>query len=265
GANSSSWNCASNPLTIVFDVASARAPAFAVYPSSTTASFTRCRTSAEIVRLPDRAYDAVLRDTPAARATSPIVTTRDSSLSAEPVRRLYQSTRTATGPAPGSPWPPGCPFEVNRQASRPTRPRPAGELRDRDVVDHRGVLRAQVDPRPQVFAVRDTVEVRLFLGREHDGVRAFGQLHRNRRLPEVVLVERAREEHALGLRSVDRDVRATPHRVGVVVRRLGLLRVGVAQPHRVHTAALSRHLERQCVRVSGFPADPGDRGALAGQ
>src|SRR5674476_1495694 len=74
GANSSSYNCASSPMTFVCDVASALAPAFVVYPSSRTAAATRACTAGVVVLLPDNAYDAVLRDTPAARATSPMLT-----------------------------------------------------------------------------------------------------------------------------------------------------------------------------------------------
>src|SRR5690606_3918591 len=55
--------------------ASARAPAFGVYASASAAASTRRRTSSEMGRLPDSAYDAVLRLTPASRATSPIVAT----------------------------------------------------------------------------------------------------------------------------------------------------------------------------------------------
>jgi hypothetical protein len=46
-----------------------------VYASASAAASTRRRTSSEMGRLPDSAYDAVLRLTPASRATSPIVAT----------------------------------------------------------------------------------------------------------------------------------------------------------------------------------------------
>jgi hypothetical protein len=56
------------------------------------ASSIRRRVSSEIVRFPDRAYETVLRDTPAAFATSPMVATcytlSRSNRFDEPVRRL---------------------------------------------------------------------------------------------------------------------------------------------------------------------------------
>jgi hypothetical protein len=58
---------------MVCDVLRARAPAFGVKPSSATARSMRSRVSVEIVRLPESAYDTVERETPACRATSPIV------------------------------------------------------------------------------------------------------------------------------------------------------------------------------------------------
>ncbi len=72
-------------MTIVRVVASARAPALGVYPSVRTASSTRRRTSAEIALFPESAYDAVLRETPATRATSPMVATVPPLI--EPVRQ----------------------------------------------------------------------------------------------------------------------------------------------------------------------------------
>ena len=56
-------------------MAKARAPAFTVKPRRSIAASIRSRVSLEIERLPDRAYDTVLRDTPASRATSPMVAT----------------------------------------------------------------------------------------------------------------------------------------------------------------------------------------------
>ena len=52
-------------MTIVSEVASARAPAFTVNPRLLIASSMRSRVSREIDRLPDSAYDTVLRETPA--------------------------------------------------------------------------------------------------------------------------------------------------------------------------------------------------------
>ena len=60
-------------MTIVSEVARARAPAFTVNPRFTMAFSIRSRVSREMERLPDSAYETVLRETPAARATSPIV------------------------------------------------------------------------------------------------------------------------------------------------------------------------------------------------
>ena len=60
-------------MTIVCDVASARAPALTVNPRLAIAASMRPRVSWEIDRLPESAYDTVLLETPAARATSPIV------------------------------------------------------------------------------------------------------------------------------------------------------------------------------------------------
>ena len=60
---------------MVCEVASALAPAFGVKPSWLIADSMRSRVSREIVRLPDSAYETVLRETPAALATSPIVAT----------------------------------------------------------------------------------------------------------------------------------------------------------------------------------------------
>ena len=58
---------------MVCEVARARAPALTVNPSSGWPRSMRSRVSREIVRLPESAYETVLRETPAARATSSIV------------------------------------------------------------------------------------------------------------------------------------------------------------------------------------------------
>ncbi len=60
-------------MTMVSEVASARAPALTVNPRLAMASSMRSRVSREMDRLPDSAYDTVLRETPASRATSPMV------------------------------------------------------------------------------------------------------------------------------------------------------------------------------------------------
>ncbi len=55
GANSSWWNWVSSPITIVWDVARARAPALAVKPREVMASSMRARVDGEMGRLPDSA------------------------------------------------------------------------------------------------------------------------------------------------------------------------------------------------------------------
>ena len=55
GANSSSKNWTNKPMTIVCDVARARAPACGVKPSSAMAASMRSRVSLDMLRLPDSA------------------------------------------------------------------------------------------------------------------------------------------------------------------------------------------------------------------
>src|SRR4051794_21569518 len=116
-------------------------------------------------RLPDSAYEAVLRETPAARAMSPIVTTV-------------------------------APLSSN-SGSRSSRPWGHRELSDRDLVDHRRVPRAQQDAREGVRGVRRAVEVGQLLGAEGEGTVTLPQTDGDGEFPEVVLVERVRERHAL--------------------------------------------------------------------
>src|SRR3954451_6150202 len=100
GANSSSWNWTSSPRTPVWDVRSARAPAFGVYFNVLMASSTRRRVSGEIERFPESAYETVLRETPAALATSPKVATTFSFLAAGQVRFCaHDHDERASGPA----------------------------------------------------------------------------------------------------------------------------------------------------------------------
>ncbi|GAB4002248.1 hypothetical protein GCM10029992_39930 [Glycomyces albus] len=63
-------------MTPALREASERAPACGWYPSSATASITRCAVSGEIERFPLKTYETVLAATPAREATSAMVTPR---------------------------------------------------------------------------------------------------------------------------------------------------------------------------------------------
>src|SRR6478736_225147 len=89
GANSSWWNCRRTPRTMVWEVARARAPAFGVKSRSAMARSIRRRVSAEIDRLPESAYETVLRATPARLATSSMVAILAHLLIVEAVRFSY--------------------------------------------------------------------------------------------------------------------------------------------------------------------------------
>ena len=71
---------------MVWDVAKARAPAFGVKSRSAMARSIRRRVSAEIDRLPESAYETVLRATPARLATSSMVAILAHPLIVEAVR-----------------------------------------------------------------------------------------------------------------------------------------------------------------------------------
>src|SRR6478609_11974397 len=74
---------------MVWDVAKARAPAFGVKSRSAMARSIRRRVSAEIDRLPESAYETVLRATPARLATSSMVAILADPFSVEAVRFAY--------------------------------------------------------------------------------------------------------------------------------------------------------------------------------
>ena len=74
---------------MVWDVARARAPAFGVKSRSAMARSIRRRVSAEIDRLPESAYETVLRATPARLATSSMVAILADPFIVEAVRFAY--------------------------------------------------------------------------------------------------------------------------------------------------------------------------------
>src|SRR5690349_21271147 len=75
GTLTSARSGATSASTLDLLLASARAPACGWYPRSAIAAATRSRVAVEMGRRPLNAYETVLVDTPAARATSSIVTT----------------------------------------------------------------------------------------------------------------------------------------------------------------------------------------------